>query len=140
MIDLSLPEVYSSFIPETGSFSGEDDARNFMVHIENSFKTVSKEIFKLNKNQIIMQDLLDNGLTNLDLRLKDIEEEVGNKPAHLEKEYDAPNLWGSVSTMASLFSSFTEKKSSTLTEESMNYVLNSAFRKFEVKNEEGSEN
>ena len=140
MIDTSLPEVYSSFIPETGSFSSEDDARNFMVHIETSFKTVSKEIFKLNKNQMVMQDLLDNGLTNLDLRLKDIEEEVGNKPAHLEMEYDAPNLWGSISTMASLFSSFTENKPSTLTEETMNYALHSALRKLELKNEEGAEN
>ena len=139
MIDTSLPEVYSSFVPETGSFSSEDDARNFMVHIESSFKMVSREIFKLNKNQVVMQDLLDNGLRNLNLRLKDVEEEVGNKPVHLEKEYDAPNLWGSVSTMASLFSSFTEKKSTALTEESMNFALNSAIRNLEVKNDLGSD-
>ena len=49
MIDTSLPEVYASFTPATGSFSSKDDARNFMIHIEQTFKNLNKEILKLNK-------------------------------------------------------------------------------------------
>ena len=62
MIDTSLPEVYSSFTPKTGSFASEDDARNFMLHIETTFKSLNREIFKLNKNQVVMHELLDNGI------------------------------------------------------------------------------
>ena len=67
MIDTSLPELYSLFVPEAGSFSSKEDAHNFMVHIESTFKMVNREIFKLNKNQAVMQDLMDNSLRNLDL-------------------------------------------------------------------------
>ena len=85
MINTSLPEVYYLFVPNTDSFSRKEDARNFMVHIESLFKMISHEIFRLNKNQMVMQDLLDNGLSNLDLRLKYIEVEEGNKPVYLKK-------------------------------------------------------
>ena len=80
MIDTSLPEVYASFTPATGSFSSEDDARNFMIHIEQTFKNLNKEILKLNKNQVVMHDLLENGLSNLDIRVTDLEDDLGEKP------------------------------------------------------------
>ena len=123
MLDTSLPEIYSSFVPGNGSFSSEEDAQNFMVHIEQSFKMLNREIFKLNKNQIVLQDLLENGLSNLNVRLGDLEEDVGKKPAQLERKYDAPNLWGSVSTLASLFSTLSERKYSGVTNASVKSML-----------------
>ena len=137
MLDTSLPEVYSSFIPGTGSFSSKEDAQNFMAHIEESFKTLNREVFKLNKNQIVLQDLLENGLQNLDVRLGDLEEDLGKKPVHLEREYDAPSLWGSVSTIASLISTLRERKHSSLTDESVKSIVDLALNRLETKNNNG---
>ena len=131
MKDTLLPEVYSSFIPEIGSFSSEDDARNFMLHIETTFKNLNRELFKLNKNQIVMHDLLDNGIRNLDARVTDLEEEVGDKPVHLERKYDAPNLWGSISAIASIFGS----EGAGFNTDSIRSLLNSTCDKLERKNE-----
>ena len=131
MIDTSLPEVYSSFTPETGSFASEDDARNFMLHIETTFKSLNREIFKLNKNQVVMHELLDNGIRNLDARVTDLEDEVGEKPVHLERKYDAPNLWGSISAVASIFGN----EKTDINDESFRSLLNATCLKLERKNE-----
>ena len=135
MIDTSLPEVYASFTPATGSFSSEDDARNFMIHIEQTFKNLNKEILKLNKNQVVMHDLLENGLSNLDIRVTDLEDDLGEKPVHLEREYDAPNVWGSVSALASMISNLNEGKDTTMNEKSVRSILDLSVKELATKNE-----
>ena len=135
MIDTSLPEVYASFIPALGSSSSEDDARNFMLHIEQTFKNLNKEILKLNKNQVIMHDFLDNGLRNLDIRVTDLEDDLGEKPVHLEREYDAPNVWGSVSVLASMVSNLNEDKDATMNEKSVRSILDLSVKELATKNE-----
>ena len=99
-MDNSLPTKYLPFSPSNDKTSSTDDARGFMEHIELTFKSMNDEIFKLNKNQIALQNLLDKSIQNLDLRINDLESEIGNKPPQLDEKFDAPNLWGVVATSA----------------------------------------
>ena len=69
------------------------------------------EIFKLKKNQRILQELLDKSVRNIDVRILDLEDEVGNKPVQLDWEFDAPNLWSGFSNIASFISSVKDSTS-----------------------------
>ena len=133
MIDISLPKVYSTFEPESDSISSEDDATQFMNHIEQAFKTLNLEILKLNKNQVVMQDLIHDGLSSLDVRVKEIENEIGSKPVHLEQDYDAPNLWSGVSTLATFVSEIKDQESTNIDTTKARAMIDSAVNELELK-------
>ena len=65
------------------------------------------------------------------MRVTDLEVIVGNKPAHLERQYDAPNLWGSINAIANIF----ESKYMGSKEESVRSLLDSTYKELEINSE-----
>ena len=72
-----------------------------MAHIEKSFLTMQGEQDRLHANQSILRDQIVNGSRKFELRIHELQDDLGTKPSHLLDKFDAPSLWGTVGMMGS---------------------------------------
>ena len=60
-----------------------------------------KEMGRVFANQEILKERLTNGSRNFDLRILELQDDLGEEPLHLISKFDAPSLWGAVGVMGS---------------------------------------
>ena len=133
MMDTSDPSQYRPFVLSSNSFTSEDDARNFMSHIEQNLQSLHSEVLKLNKNQRFLQDLLDKSVQNLDARVKDLEDEVGHKPTQLDWEFDSPNLWSGFGNIASFINGVKDSTADVMSSIEIKRVVDKSLAPIEEK-------
>ena len=70
------------------------------VHIDKACMIMYAEMQKIKAKNEILNKLLSESSSNLDLRLTELQDDVGNKPSHLDFDFDAPSIWGTIGTLA----------------------------------------
>ena len=93
------PSVYSSFMNKKEDEEATTNDEKF-VHIDQAFLLMYEEIKKVYVKNLVLEKLLSDSTENLDLRLTELQDDVGNKPSHLDAEFDAPSIWGTVGSLA----------------------------------------
>ena len=59
------------------------------------FETVGR----LQKQNRLLEKQVESSSKSFDVRITDIEDEVGPKPKYLAQEFDAPSLWSAVGNL-----------------------------------------
>ena len=62
---------------------------------------MNKEMERVFANQAILKERLTKGSKNFDLRILELQDDLGEKPSHLIDKFDAPSLWGTARVMGS---------------------------------------
>ena len=62
------------------------------VHIDKACMIMYAEMQKIKAKNEILNKLLSESSSNLDLRLTELQDDVGNKPRHLDSDFDAPSI------------------------------------------------
>lgn len=78
-------------------------------HIDQAFLQIYEEIKKVYSKKLVLNKLLAENTSHLDLRLTELQDDVGNKPSHLDFDFDAPSVWSTIGTLANTLKS-TEPK------------------------------
>ena len=76
-----------------------------MKYIEKSFSTIQLELKKLHSNQVFLRDFLHTGSKNIDLRIDELHDNLGDKPSNLEVWFETPSLWGTIGELCNVVSS-----------------------------------
>ena len=62
-------------------------------------------------NQSILRDGIVNGSRKFEVRIHELQDDLGSKPAHLLEKSDAPSLWGTRSMMGSSITNVEQEQS-----------------------------
>ena len=92
------PLKYAAFEPNSDD-SAEEQATQYMSHIEKVFTAIHVEMQKIHRNQVLMSTFMKESAPAFDVRLKDLEEGIGRKPGGLSNEIDALNVWGVIANL-----------------------------------------
>ena len=93
------PPVYTSFLSKKEGEKPKALEDRF-VHIDRAFLLMSEEIMKMYEKNLTLKQLLTESTSHLDLRLTELQDDVGKKPSHLDVAFDAPSIWGTIGTLA----------------------------------------
>ena len=96
---------YESISLDTEQTSDEQ-AEDYVRHIDATFKAIISEIEKVKQNQKNISELLNNGSQNYELRLTELSDEVGSKPHNLSPDLDTPSLWATIGEIGCKFDNF----------------------------------
>ena len=75
-----------------------------LQHIENAFKGLHETVRKLNSRNKVLEDLINQGSENFDLRIIGLKDELGVKPKQVGVKFDAPSLWSAMGGLTDVVS------------------------------------
>ena len=93
---------FSKFESDDSSEDVNAMAKDFLSHVDNTFELIYAEFKKLHKNQMVMRELMNDTAQSLELKVTELQDDMGLKPTHLNSEFDASNLWGTVGIIANI--------------------------------------
>ena len=79
----------------------EDSAQQYANHLDSNVEIMFEELEKSKKVQGFLANLVQNSIESLEVKLHDIKDVVGRKPAQLQENLDTPDLWSTVGEVAS---------------------------------------
>ena len=82
------PPNYKYFEQGKGT-SSKEDAAFILKHIDDSFKGLHETVHVLYQKNTMLEELLNNGSENSDLRITEVGDEQDTKPKYLGIKYDA---------------------------------------------------
>ena len=50
----------------------------------------------------MLEDFVNKGSESFDLRIIEVEDELGTKPKYLEQQFDDPSLWGAIGDLTDI--------------------------------------
>ena len=111
----SILDYHSIPLKEEG-VSGEDQGTKIVNHFDKSLRLVFEAVNQMKQQQTFLQDQLNSSSISFDIRIKDMEDELGNKPSGLTQEFDAPNMWGAMGNLAGILATVDAKPTNVLTD------------------------
>ena len=75
-----------------------------MEHIGKTFLSLHSELKKLHSNHVFIQYFVNKGSKNFNLRINEIQDNLGDKPTKLNDMFDAPSLWGATGALGNSWS------------------------------------
>ena len=102
-------------IKEEGT-SGEDHGVKVVKHFDETMRVIYEVVTQLRQHNTILQNQVNSSSQSFDVRIKDMEHELGTKPAELTQQYDAPNVWSDVGNMAKIIAGMNTKPVKVLSE------------------------
>ena len=88
-------------IKEEGT-SGEDHGVKVVKYFDETMKVSYEVVTQLRQHNISLQNQVNSGSQSIDFKIKDMEDELGTKPAELTQEFDALNVWSVVGNLAEI--------------------------------------
>ena len=80
---------------EEGSF------QQYAKHLDSSVEIVFEELEKSRKVQDFLENLVHNSTKSVEVKLHNLRDLIGRKPAQLQDKLDTPDLWGTMGEVAS---------------------------------------
>ena len=102
-LELKPLKKYQKIFDEAQMYEGflEEKVPEYLKDFDNNIQTLFEEVSKARKVQAFLGNLLEQTTNKVELKLEDISDRIGKKPIHLEREFDTPDLWGTVGEVAS---------------------------------------
>ena len=79
-----------------GEQTSDEQAEEYVRQIDETFRSIISEIEKVKQNQNKINEILNDGSQNFELRLTELTDEVGTKPANLSKDLDTASVWATI--------------------------------------------
>ena len=103
-LEIAPPTLYKGIVTELEDFD-INDAKEHAHHFDEGLEILSSEMGKMSKVQQFLANLVKDTISSSNIRLADLNDEIGTKPCGLGSEFDAPDLW---STIGEVISNLTE--------------------------------
>ena len=94
---------YPSIPTKEEGVPGEDQGTKVVKHFDETLRLVYDAVNQLKQQNTFLQDQINSSSANFDIRIRDMEDELGVKPSELTQEFDAPNMWSAVGNLAGLW-------------------------------------
>ena len=78
-------------------------------HFDESIDTLSSQVHTFQSVQNFLTNVLKDSTSSVDIKLSEIIDSIGIKPALLDNSFDAPDLWGTISEIGSGLKEHAEK-------------------------------
>ena len=99
----------------------EEFLDKYSLHVNDTFSQMQQEINKLQLNQQVLVQLINDNTQHQKSLLSDLLDKVGEKPYHITSQFDAPHLWGSIGEVINQILAIKEQftKQSSITKSEM---------------------
>ena len=87
-----------------------------MKHFDESLRLLYETVNQLKQQNTILQEQINSSSASFDIRIKDMEDELGVKPSELTQEFDAPNMWSAVGNLAGIVATTDSKPTKVLSD------------------------
>ena len=87
---------FKRFASDDKEGASDEEEEQFKNHVDGNFEILHNEMKKMKDKQATMFDIFQNTSQSINLRLGELQDDVGIKPSHLSAEFDAPSLWGTL--------------------------------------------
>ena len=74
----------------------EDSTQQYMEHMDSSLTNMYEELETSKKVQKFLGNLVQNSVRSAEVKLHDLKDTIGHKPAKLQDKLDTPDLWSTV--------------------------------------------
>ena len=85
-------------------------------HFDETMRVIYEVVTQLRQQNASLQNQVNSSSQSFDVRIKDMEDELGTKPAELTQEFDAPNVLGAVGNLAVIVAKMNTKPVNVLSE------------------------